>query len=183
MSKEDSPPAEGPPSTDTSVMYEVRRFTVNNVPLDLYKKCRKLSKQTADQSIMKEDTMTFVLFRNGVPVGFGTVYDPGARMLRLDTETGIPHFRDYDTKTFIIDVFCTDENQEGFGTRILAAIEAYARSVGKTRLQLLSLPGAKKFYLKNGFKPMSDSMADLDLEKVLSGGRRRRKTRRNRRVR
>lgn len=178
MSKDDSPPSDAAPPSDSDIRYEVKRYTFHTVPLDLFKLCRGLSRQTADQSTMKPDAVTFVLYRNDVPVGFATVYDPGARMRRIDEASEIPGWRDYDTKSLHLDVFCTNLNQEGFGTRILKEVEAYARSQGKTRLELLSLPGAVGFYTKNGFKPITDSMAGLDLEKTLSGGRR--KTRRRR---
>ena len=185
MSKDESPPPSAPTSSDTSVSYYVKQHTNSDVPRDLFKLCRGITRELANASISKPDAMIFVLYRNDIPVGFATVYDFGERRKRTDQEAGIqldklpPAWRVYDTTTYIIDIFCTALNEEGFGTRILKAIEEYARSIGKTRLELLSVPEAVKFYTKNGFKPRDDS--GYVLEKII-GGRRRHQTRRKRRV-
>ncbi len=175
MSKEDSPPESGPPPSDSPVQYVVRRYTVHDVPLDLFKYCKKLSPQFVEHIVMEEDALTFVLYKNGGIVGFASIYDSNARMPT--------RFRD-GKERFTIGVFCSNEPRQGYGTRILDAIEAYARSQGKTRLDVLSLPEAKDFYVKNGFTPTIQGVQGLAMEKILvDGGRRRRKTRRRRRVR
>ena len=104
--------------------------------------------------------------------------DPAKRLLAAETEAGLVGLAGLEGNEVIL-VYTEPTAPPGTGRRLLAAVEALARDLGRDVLTLTASRNALSFYLRSGYHILSPAVRTLPggealpvclMAKTLSGG-------------
>jgi GNAT superfamily N-acetyltransferase len=128
------------------------------------------------ETFLNEDWLEFrygiFYIKDGVPIGvaFCSVYES-------DEET---------EKHMHLHILCVSQTERkgGYGSKLLKQVETLAISLGLTTIRLSAISNQLTFYKRNGYVSTGSEDEDyIGMMKRLSGGSRKRKTRRVQRIR